>query len=72
MQNSFGGTKAGRQYKTGFIDIYELVYKQKAIAIIHYLPQHGQTVIKKDNHSDTIDSGNVHPVIAILGFEIWY
>jgi hypothetical protein len=27
----------------GFIDIYELVYKQKAIAIIHYLPQHGQT-----------------------------
>ena len=31
------------QYEIGFIDIYELVYKQKAIAIIHYLPQHSQT-----------------------------
>ena len=31
------------QYEIGFIDIYELVYKQKAIAIIHYLPQHGIT-----------------------------
>ncbi len=40
MQKSY---KQGRQYKTGFIDIYELGYKQKAIAIIHYLPQHGQT-----------------------------
>jgi hypothetical protein len=31
------------QYGIGFIDIYELVNKQKAIAIIHYLPQHSET-----------------------------
>jgi len=30
------------QYELGFIDIYELVYEKKAIAIIHYLPQHTQ------------------------------
>jgi hypothetical protein len=28
------------QYPIGFIDIYELMNKNRAIAIIHYLPQH--------------------------------
>ncbi|HWD86793.1 MAG TPA: hypothetical protein VG367_01620 [Mucilaginibacter sp.] len=32
---------AGRgQYEIGFIDVYKLIYRKKAIAIIYYLPQH--------------------------------
>ena len=31
------------QYSTGFIDIYELIQKPKAFAIIYYLPQYEQT-----------------------------
>jgi hypothetical protein len=30
------------QYEIGFIDVYEIVYKLKAIAIINYLPQFEQ------------------------------
>ena len=41
------------QYEIGFIDVYQLVYKLKAIAIINYLPQFEQ---KKQRGNIYIDS----------------
>lgn len=64
------------QYAIGFIDIYELQGKQKAIAIIHYLPQHSDkqqrvvlTLILEGKKKDWTD-GTISSIFEDAEFRI--